>query len=162
MLKPGFHIQVQRFDVSRQLAQLGNAPLGGDRPLQEQLGVTVRKEMSNPSGQRVPVRHAKHGARDRWYVLQERLPPKNPEEMRWSLSKTDSQVFVPMFDYLLPDPDPSVLVHFGAQTGALATALLPQSLVVKKIFLAVGNVMRRPDGQDGYRTWIGFAAVADK
>jgi len=95
-------------------------------------------------------------------VLQEKLPPENPADMRWSLSKTDPQVFVPMFAYLLPDPDPLVLVHFGAQTGALAVALLPGSQRIKKMFLAIGNVLQRPDGQPGYQTWVGFAAVAEK
>ena len=158
MLQHGFQIQVQRFDILPQLRQMGSAPAVKAK---EHIGVLVRKHLGDPN-QRVKVRHASLTVGDHWLILQEKLPPADRNDLRWSLNKSDPQVFVPMFDYLLPDADPMVLVHFGAQTGALAMALLPQELRVSKMFLAVGNVLQRPDGQPGYQVWIGFAAVTEK
>ena len=165
MLRPGFRIQVQRFDLLPQLQQVGpNFTAKEKAPGQRthtQIGVTARKDLGDAS-QRVKMRHAAHTNGEPWWVLQERLPPVNADDIRWGVSRIDPQVFIPMFDYLLPDPAAEVLVHFGSQTGALAVAMLPQGTPFKKIFLAVGNVLQRPDGKPGYQVWAGFAAVAEK
>ena len=158
MLQHGFHIQVCRFDLLSQLRQLGASPVEGAN---ERIGVVVKKHLGS-ANQRVKLRHATQTAGDFWYVLQEKLPPQNRDVPAWSIAKKDPQVFVPMFDYLLPEASPEVLVHFGSQTGALAMALLPQNLPIKKMFLAIGNVLQRPDGQPGFQVWVGFAAVTAK
>lgn len=152
MPAPDLTIQVERFDIRSQLAQ-------GLEP-----ALLMKRDVDDST--RVVFSHARAAPDGEWYILHEKFKfPGTAGQPHWSINRSSPQIVIPLFDYLLPDPNPEVLVHFGAQTGTLATLLafrLPPDCFVTKMLLAIGNVFTRSDGQQGFQVWVGFAARVEK
>lgn len=141
-------IQIERLDITQQVAE------------RQQPVIMLKRELPGNDGlRRIVPAAAKITNREPWWILQHRLPGNGPH---WAIDVGSTHVRIPMFDYLLPDPSIETLVHFGAQTGALATALIPADKKVQKLFVAIGNVFQRPDGKPGFQTWIGYAICLEK
>lgn len=137
-------IIVERIDVS---AAISN---------RQQPQLMMKRELpGNDGARRIQPAHAQLTGQDEWHIMQQKLP--GDEAGRWSVDKTSPLVRIPMFDYLLPSPELEVLVHFGAQTAALAAHVVPKGRVIDKFFLAIGNVFQRPDQKPGFQVWAGFA-----
>ena len=97
---------------------------------------------------------------EEWWILQHKLPCPD-DQPKWSVDKTSESVRIPLFEYLIPDPSIDVLVQFGGQTAAIATALIPKDREVSRLLLVFGNAFQRPDGKPGYQAWAGFAICFD-
>ena len=134
-------IQVLRFSVIQQLAQ-------GHRP-----AVLVRLDQGD-KGQRVEgLATARLGNNEMWGILRSKLLA----EPVWSWNKSGDQIVIPMFEYLVPDASPESMVHFGAQTGALAISQAVKFDPIK-VLVCLGDVLKRPDGKSGFQAWAGYAA----
>ncbi len=137
-------IIVERIDLSSAIA-------GGQQPQ-----LMMKRSLPGDDGvRRIKPAHAQITGQEEWHIMQHKLP--GSEQGRWSVDKASPLVRIPMFDYLLPDPSLETLVHFGAQTAALAAYVVPQGRKVDKFFLAIGNVFQRPDQKPGFQVWAGFA-----
>ena len=90
---------------------------------------------------------------DVYNVLQTRVdqPPQ------WVVSKKTPEVYVPMFPYDIGN-SAEVLVQFGAQLGAVASAYTRGFPSPRNLFVIISQVLSRPDGQPGYRVYAGIAA----
>ena len=139
--------RVKCFDVRSQIAQ-------------ELQPAVLMKRGAGDDSTRNGFSHAKIAPSGEWHILHERFS-NSERQLQWSVNRSDLQIVIPLFDYLLPDPNPEVLVRFGAQAGALTAVLASQlrsDCLPIKMLLTVGNVFQRPDGKQGFQVWAGFAA----
>lgn len=142
-------IQIERIDVSRQVSE------------RQQPVMMLKRELPGNDGvRRIIPSAAKLTSSEPWWILQHRLP--GDKQPHWALDKSSSHVRVPLFDYILGDPAIETLVHFGAQTGALAAAMVPRDKPVRKLLVVIGNVFQRPDNSPGYQVWAGYAFCLEK
>jgi hypothetical protein len=137
-------IQIQRLDVTPFV-----------RESRQPVMLLKRELLGNDGVRRIQPSAAKLTNRDPCLILQHALP--GGDKPKWSKDSSNTHVRIPLFDYLLTDPAIETLVHFGAQTGALAVALIPPGCQVERLLVLVGNVFTRPDGQPGYQAWVGYA-----
>jgi len=142
-------IEVKRIDVSQQVAErqppvlLFKRSLPGDDGMRRIIPSAAKLTNSEP-----------------WWILQHRLPGDG--QPHWAIDKSSTHVRIPLFDYTLADPASETLVHFGAQTGALAMALVPRDKPVSRLLIVIGNVFLRPDNGPGYQVWAGYALCLNK
>jgi hypothetical protein len=144
-------ILVKEFNVEEQLR--GAPPGTTPEP-----AVIVKRNQLQKIGNLIA---SKQACEDPWQILQVSLNDvmtKPGEATNWGFNNTGEFVRVPLFPYTLGIYDAVTILKFGLQLGALATEIIrPLVGEIDTIFLAVGNVVQRPEQPQGCTCWLGFA-----
>ena len=90
-----------------------------------------------------------------WRVVDGPLVPG--QELSWAIDTGGDVVRIPLFPYLTSDEAPETLVSFAIRFGLAAFHTVPRDKEVSAMFIAVGNVFTRHDGQPGHQVWLGYA-----
>ena len=96
-----------------------------------------------------------------WSILHDVLP-KDTELVRWGEDKGGTHVSVPMYEYLMTDPEPGTLARFGVQFGLLLSRLAEPKLPLERILVLLSNPFSRPDGAVGFALYVGAALKSQK
>ena len=160
-------IQVKRFDILNQLANLSKSPPGSRFKVSEHPTVMYQRNLQEERERwkSAGFLHSRPAPDAEWLIFNSKLTHEgmaNLTDGDWNLDKLNEYVKIPLFEYLIPEYSREVLVQFGLQTAALALSLLPKDREVIQVLLALGNVLDRPDDSTGYQCWVGFAAALSK
>lgn len=142
-------VVVQRVNVQDAVSR-------GDQPV----AIIRRNKASDVDAGRVPMTAGRTFDSGEWRIAQERIVvDRKPEYSRDLGKSTDGLISVPLFSYNVPEASAEILVTLGLQLGAWVTLLQPNAWgdPVGKLVIVQGNVFTRPDGQEGYQVWLGFA-----
>lgn len=90
-----------------------------------------------------------------WRIVDGPLVPG--QDINWAIDTGGEAVRVPLFPYLTSDDTPETLVSFAIRFGLAALHTCPRDKGVASMFIAVGNVFTRHDGQPGHQVWLGYA-----
>jgi hypothetical protein len=90
-----------------------------------------------------------------WHIVNSPIAPG--VEPHWAINEGGKHARVPLFPYLTQDGTPETLVATGLHFGLAALHLCPRDKPISQMFIVVGNVFTRPDGQAGFQAWLGVA-----